>query len=54
MAVVALLSFVAAAVFFGLAVFEVAVRDVNLIAAGLFCCAIGFVIDHAGAARVSP
>ncbi len=44
---VALLAFVAAAVFFGLAVFGVAVSDIPLVAAGLFSCAIGFVVDHA-------
>jgi hypothetical protein len=42
----ALLSFVAAAVFFGCAVFDQALGDISLIAAGLFCVAIGAVIDH--------
>ena len=43
---VALLAFVAAAVFFGCAVFDQTLGDVNLIAAGLFCVAVGAVVDH--------
>lgn len=42
----ALLAFVAAALFFGLAVFDVSLADINLIEAGLFSAALGFVIDH--------
>jgi hypothetical protein len=41
---IALLAFVAGAVFLGLATFNIAVSDIPLVAAGLFCCAIGFVL----------
>jgi len=44
--VLALIAFIFGAIFFGLAVFDVTVEDVDLIAAGLFSCAIGFVLDH--------
>ncbi len=44
--ILALAAFVASAVFFGLAVFEVTVEDINLIAAGLFSMALGFVIER--------
>jgi len=43
---IALLSFIAGAVFFGLATFNVSVDTIPEVAAGLFCCAIGWVIDH--------
>jgi hypothetical protein len=43
----ALLAFVAAALFLGLATFDVALADIPLVTAGLFSMAIGFVVDHA-------
>lgn len=43
----ALLSFVAACVFLGCATFGVALSDIPLIAAGLFCMAIGFALQSA-------
>jgi hypothetical protein len=42
----ALLAFVAAALFFGLALFDVSLADINLIEAGLFSASLGWVIDH--------
>jgi len=46
---IALLAFIAGAVFFGLATFTVAIGSIPEVAAGLSCCAIGWVIDHAPA-----
>ena len=43
---VAFLAFVAAGVFFGFATFGESIGDVLLVPAGLFCVAIGAVIDH--------
>jgi len=42
------LAFVASAVFFGLELFSVVVGDINLIAAGLFSMALGFVLGRLG------
>ena len=41
-------AFIASAVFFGLETFDVALSDINLIAAGLFSLALGFVLGRVG------
>jgi hypothetical protein len=43
----ALLAFVAAALFFGLLLFSVALSGISLLAAGLFSLALGFVLHSA-------